>query len=277
MFDDSTVDVATKGDQPGTSYSPHAGEFSGFDVTVTKELLDRVGDVSPYFSEVQSANRAKVLQDKDVDLVAGTFSITANRMEPGREDGNLDFVGPYASTQQGILVRKKDYDEGKYDELSDFNGTGEQVCVWEGTTSATELQKKAYAEISLHWEKDARYCVEALRNKTVAAVSTDQLILYGFMEDSKDRRGHPTLAVVSGIKFGAPNDYGIAMLKGHREDCGHLRDKLKEYVEDGNTWDDQFEDNLPSVPKAERDEAKPSTAEIDALSCRDKPADEPSH
>ncbi|WP_189876442.1 transporter substrate-binding domain-containing protein [Streptomyces bluensis] len=262
MFDDGKVHVGAKGDQPGTSFEPHDGEFNGFDVTVARELLTAVDVDSPYFSGVLSKNRAANLQNGDLDLVAATFSITPQRMKPQDEGGEgLDFVGPYASTQQGILVREEDY--GQYKDHDDLDGR--LVCVWEGTTSAQELKGPAYDKIRTVEEDDAGYCIKALREKRVDAVSTDQLILYGFMNVERGLR------VVPGIRFGEPNDYGIAMLKGHREDCERLRDALRTYV-NGNDWDRDFENNLPKVPKADRDEARPTPEEIDALSCRDKPS-----
>ncbi|BBC34248.1 hypothetical protein SGFS_055420 [Streptomyces graminofaciens] len=261
MFDDGKVHVGAKSDQPGTSSSPHDGVYEGFDITVAKELLASVKVTSPYFSGVLSKNRGPALRNGDLDLVAATYSITAQRMKPRDEGGEgLDFVGPYASTQQGILVREKDY--GRYKDDSDLDG--KLVCVWKGTTSAEELKKPAYDKIRLREEEDAKYCMKALLAKEVDAVSTDQLILYGFME------AEPGLRVVPGIKFGEPNDYGIAMAKGHRADCERLRDTLRTYVA-GNDWERDFENNLPKVPKAERDEARPTADEIDALSCRDKP------
>ncbi|MFE0174457.1 transporter substrate-binding domain-containing protein [Streptomyces sp. NPDC059002] len=255
--------VGAKSDQPGTSYSPHDGEFNGLDMTVTRELLGRAGVEPPYFSGVLSKNRGSALRDGHLDLVAATYSITADRMKPEEEGGeDLDFVGPYASTQQGVLVRSADADELR--NLGDLNG--KQVCVWRGTTSATEMKREAYRKISVRTEEDAGYCVKALLAKEVDAVSTDRLILYGFMEE------HPSLKVVPGIKFNSvPNDYGIAMAKGHREDCEKLRDLLTAYV-DSADWDRDVQNNLPAMPRAERDEAKPTAQEISDLSCRDKPA-----
>ncbi|MFF0477107.1 transporter substrate-binding domain-containing protein [Streptomyces sp. NPDC004284] len=265
MFDaGKKVRVGAKGDQPGTSNEPHDGEFNGFDITVAREVLARVGVENPLFSGVLSKNRAAALRKGDIDLVAATFSITEQRMRPVEKGGEgLDFVGPYASTPQGILVRAAD--KGRYRDLSDLNGR--LVCVWKGTTSEKELNKPAYKQIRLHEEEDAAYCVKALEAGEVDAVSTDQLILYGFME------AEPTLAVAPGIAFGASNDYGIAMARTpeHRKDCEKLRDALKKYVA-GNEWDRDFQNNLPRVPLAARNEARPTVAEIDAVSCRDHPA-----
>ncbi|MGA5197435.1 transporter substrate-binding domain-containing protein [Streptomyces exfoliatus] len=260
------VRVGAKSDQPGTSHEPHAGEFEGFDITVAREVLGGVGvdAESVRFDGVLSKNRAKDLRAGDFDLVTATYSITLQRTLPVEEGGEgLDFVGPYASTPQGVLVRADDKDS--YRNLSDLDG--KQICVWEGTTSLTELSKPAYQLIRLRVEKDAGYCVKALKAGDVDAVSTDQLILYGFME------AEPTLAVVPGIAFGVVNDYGIAMHRtpAHRKDCEKLREALKTYVA-GNEWGRDFENNLPRVPVAARNEARPTATEIDAVSCRERPA-----
>ncbi|MDT0433320.1 MULTISPECIES: transporter substrate-binding domain-containing protein [Streptomyces] len=261
LFAEGRIEVGSKSDQPGTSYSPHDGEFTGFDITVAREVLRKVGIETPDFEGVLSENRASDLHRGDIQLVAATYSITAERMAPKSERGDgLDFVGPYASTQQGILVRTEDAEQ--YQRMSDFNG--KLVCVWKGTTSAAELKREAYSKIGLAVETDARTCVRRLRDKTIDAVSTDQLILYGFMEDESG------FAVVHSLTFGAFNDYGIAMVKGHREDCRKLQDALMEYAR-SNDWDRDFQNDLPKVPKAIRDEARPTEDDIDRYSCRDRP------
>ncbi|MEV7866280.1 transporter substrate-binding domain-containing protein [Streptomyces sp. NPDC088124] len=263
LFAEGRIEVGAKSDQPGTSYSPHDGEFNGFDVTVAREVLDRVGVKSPDFEGVLSKNRARALHEGDVQLVAATYSITKDRMTPKSKSGDgegLDFVGPYASTQQGILVRSED--SGNYKSLRDLSGR--LVCVWQGTTSAAVLGGKAYGDIPTVTETDARDCVRKLREGAVDAVSTDQLILYGFMEDDS------SLTVERALTFGPFNDYGIAMAKGHREDCKKLQQALMDYA-GSNDWDRDFQNNLPRVPKASRDEARPTDDDIETYSCRDKP------
>ncbi|MFE7559829.1 transporter substrate-binding domain-containing protein [Kitasatospora sp. NPDC057500] len=263
--DRKKVRIGAKSDQPGTSLERHAGDFDGLDIAVARELLDRVGAEPPIFSGILSKNRAPALREGEVDLVVATFSVTAKRMLPVGEGGDgLDFVGPYASTQQGMLVRAADLE--RYRTLDDLNGR--LVCVWKGTTSADELRKPAYQAIRLREEEDAGYCVNALKAGEVDAVSTDQLILYGFME------AEPTLAVAPAIAFAETNDYGVAMAKGHREDCERLRDALKKYVV-SNEWDRDVENNLPRLPLERRNEARPTEAEIDGVSCRDRPVGAP--
>ncbi|MFJ8043866.1 transporter substrate-binding domain-containing protein [Kitasatospora sp. NPDC096147] len=257
--------VGAKNDQPGTGFEVHAGEFAGLDITVAREVLNRVGSEPPDFTGVLSKDRAPKLQKGKLDLVAATFSITAQRMKPLSEGGDgLDFVGPYASGQQGMLIRAADRD--RYKRLEDLNGA--LVCVWRSTTSATELDKPAYQQIRKAEMEDAKTCVDALKRGDVDAVSTDQLILYGFMH------ADPSLLVPVGIGFGALNDYGIAFAKGHRKDCELAKAALKAYIE-GNDWDRDFQLNLPDVPTDKRNEAHPTSDEIDALSCRDSPQGAP--
>ncbi|KOG88738.1 transporter substrate-binding domain-containing protein [Streptomyces varsoviensis] len=261
LFDGGKVEVGAKSDQPGTSYSPHDGEFNGFDITVAREVLGKVGVKSPSFEGVLSKNRARALHEGDVQLIAATYSITRERMAPKSQHGEgLDFVGPYASTQQGVLVRTDD--AGDYKRLNDLDG--HLVCVWEGTTSAKELERKAYGDIRTVTETDARDCVKRLREGTVDAVSTDQLLLYGFMG------ADPGLTVEPALSFGPFNDYGIAMSKGHRDDCKKLQQALMDYAR-SNDWDQDFHNNLSRVPKEIRDKARPTDADIDTYSCTDKP------
>ncbi|MEV0280009.1 transporter substrate-binding domain-containing protein [Streptomyces sp. NPDC050610] len=261
LFAEGKVEVGAKSDQPGTSYSPHDGEFNGFDITVAREVLDRVGVKTPSFKGVLSKNRVGALDKGDVQLIAATYSITKERMAPTSKDHvGVDFVGPYAATQQGLLVRTKD--AGRFKKLKDLEG--EEVCVWEGTTSEALLKSPAYQLIHTTSKTDARDCVKLLRDGLVAAVSTDQLLLYGFMAVE------PKLTVVRSFAFGAPNYYGIAMAKGHRGDCKKLRQALTEYAL-SNDWDRDFQLNLSGVPKDIRDSARPTSDAIDTYSCRDEP------
>ncbi|GAA0433436.1 transporter substrate-binding domain-containing protein [Streptomyces luteireticuli] len=258
--DGKVIRVAVKNDQPGTSFSPHAGEFVGFDVTVAQELLEQ-DDTKLYFTAVLSKNRASVLKSGEVNIVAATYSITPERMRPEDEGGEgLDFVGPYASTRQGVLVRA---DDNRMRTVGDLDGR--VICVWTGTTSMAALQKAAHEKVRLRVEEDAGHCIQALLKKEADGMSTDRLILYGFASHD------PQLKVVPGIVIGAANEYGLAMLKGRREECRRLQEALKRYVR-GNLWRRDLQSNISALPQAEIEEGMPSESEIDALSCRDKPA-----
>ncbi|KDQ65351.1 transporter substrate-binding domain-containing protein [Streptomyces sp. NTK 937] len=254
--------IGVSGDQPGMNFSYHGGAFEGFDVSVIQNVLQGVGVENANFRSILPRGRASALQEGDIEMIASTFSITPNRMKPqskpegGGGDG-LDFVGPYASTRQGMLVRKKDI--GKYEKIKDFNK--KLVCVWEGTTSEGLLATPAYKDIKRITTANAAECIKGLKDGFFDAVSTDRLILYGFAQR------YPELAVVKDLKIGKPNKYGIAMKKGHREDCKKLKEVLLKYVR-GDTWSREFDVNLPSEV---REESRPTPSEIEQQSCVDKP------
>ncbi|GAU69410.1 putative ABC transporter substrate-binding protein [Streptomyces sp. NBRC 110611] len=255
LFASGKVSVGTKNDQPGTGVV-HTYKFSGFDITVARQILKSVG-AEPDFGIVPSEDRTTVLTEKKKDLVVATFSITVERMK------RLDFVGPYASTYQGIMVRKDDRRIRRPDDLF-----GKRVCTWPGTTSATTLQGPEYSRIAVYERPDASSCINDLKVTKVAdAVSTDQMILYGFTQEN------PDLRVVPDLTYGSANHYGIALAKGHRADCLKLRDALRDYI-GGNNWSHDFSTSLWSIPKADprwETDYKPRLETIDSLSCRDQP------
>ncbi|MEU9112248.1 transporter substrate-binding domain-containing protein [Streptomyces sp. NPDC048483] len=255
LFADGKVLVGTKNDQPGTAVVRNY-KFSGFDTAVTRQVLKGVG-ATPDFGIVPSEDRRSVLTDKTKDLVVATYSITVDRMK------DLDFAGPYATTYQGIMIRKNDHRIKKPDDV-----IGKRVCTWPGTTSVTTLESPAYDRIVVYEQPDASTCINDLKvKKTADAVSTDQMILYGFTQEN------PDLKVVPDITYGSANQYGIAMAKGHREDCLKLRNALRDYLAD-NAWSQDFATALPSIPKADANwetNFKPRPTTVDSLSCRDRP------
>ncbi|MGW1836479.1 transporter substrate-binding domain-containing protein [Streptomyces sp. BBFR2] len=251
-----SVSVGVKNDQPGTG-EESSYKFAGFDITVARHLLEGVGAKAD-FSSVPSENRGQVITDGDKDLVAATYSITPSRMK------NVDFIGPYATTSQGVMIRNKD--ARRIRKLEDLKGRA--VCTWKGTTSFQELNKPAYGQISVYQVADASRCIADLREGRATAVSTDQMILYGFTQK------YPGLQVVPGIVVGSPNDYGIAIAKKYRADCRKLSDKLRDYL-NGTDWERDFDLSLPSITKSTQNwqtAFKPSADSVGQLSCRDAPA-----
>ncbi|MFG2227488.1 transporter substrate-binding domain-containing protein [Streptomyces sp. NPDC048644] len=257
LFADGRVSVGVKNDQPGTGKET-SYKFAGFDITVARQVLAGV-HAEPDFSSVPSQDRSTVLTHHQKDLVIATYSITDKRMKA------VDFVGPYATTSQGIMIRENE--AATIRSRKDLKG--KRVCTWEGTTSVKELDKPAYDDIEDYPQHDASLCIKDLQDGTADAVSTDQMILYGFTQE-KDAH----LKVVPGILFGSANEYGIAMDKGHRADCLRLRDALRDYLT-STAWEQDFAISLPSIKDEEphwQTDFKPTTESIDRLSCRDHPA-----
>ncbi|MGW7514067.1 transporter substrate-binding domain-containing protein [Streptomyces sp. NPDC054796] len=258
----SRVTVAMHNDLPGISYSENY-DRSGFD-HLLHERIEKAMGVS--FSEpvdVSSADRISQLEHGDADMVIASFSITPDRMR------RIDFAGPYLKTRQGFLVDEDRPRSGGIEELKDLRG--KTVCTWDGTTSETALAEVRTATgVTPQVLDDASDCIEELKKGTVDAVTTDQLILYGFARHhAKDG-----LRVVADLTIGAPQHYGIGLRKGFREDCRRLADWLKEYV-GTSEWIRDVETSLPQLPAQDPgwiSTHKPSTAAIDSRSCRDRPS-----
>ncbi|KUL47325.1 hypothetical protein ADL22_10325 [Streptomyces sp. NRRL F-4489] len=253
LFASGRVSVGVKSDQPGTSKLDHYSPV-GFDITLANRLLKKLG-AEPDFGAVPSEDRSTVLKNKKKDLVIATFSITDERA------AELDFVGPYATTSQGVMVRKDDHRIRKDEDLN-----GKTVCTWPGTTSAETLRTMA-SRVTVYEARDASSCIADLEKKKSAdAVSTDQMILYGFTQE------HPGLRVVPEVTIGRKNNYGIAMDKGHRDDCRKLLDALRDYLT-GSDWAQDFAFTLHAIPGADplwESNYKPRVDTLDAYSCRDK-------
>ncbi|BCL27759.1 transporter substrate-binding domain-containing protein [Streptomyces aurantiacus] len=251
------ISVGMHNDLPGISYEENYRR-SGLDQLVFEQIREGLHIKSASPSNVSSEGRIPALEKGEVDMVIAAFSITPDRMK------EIDFVGPYATTRQGFLVGPK----STVRELKDFKGGA--VCSWEGTTSVATLEEFRREGIEIKTLVDASDCIDALKSGEVQAVSTDQLILYGFARHhAKDG-----LRVVPGVTIGAPQHYGIGLPKGHRADCLRLREFVKRYVESSD-WIRDMETSLPDVPAAEPgwiSDYKPSDESIDARSCRDEPS-----
>ncbi|MEV6978142.1 transporter substrate-binding domain-containing protein [Kitasatospora sp. NPDC093806] len=255
IFQQDTVRIGVKNNQPGTSMQTPTHGWIGFDVLLGEQLVRRLGKPGidpPRFGDVTSGEREAVLTSGGEDLVIASYSITPKRTDV------VYFAGPYATTYQGFLVHAGDAWLNSLDDLK-----GRTVCSWGGTTSQDELvlqsQVKGYTVMS---KTDAESCRVELEEHRADAVSTDQLILYGLAN------AFPGLAVAPKVTIGVPNVYGVGIKKERYEDCLRIRDFLKGYVFSSD-WLQDFRNSLPTAGKPESYLPKPT--DIDAMSCKALP------
>ncbi|WP_228022921.1 transporter substrate-binding domain-containing protein [Streptomyces acidicola] len=252
------ITIAHKNDQPGTSYKPDYN-YSGFDYLLGTRIVDDLGLQPSRPIDVPSDERVTAITSGEADLVIATFSITEDRMK------EIDFVGPYAVTYQGFMVGKNGRDIRTVKDLD-----GRRVCTWKGTTSAEVLSRQSYDAIDVYERGDASDCLDDVRQGTADAVSTDQMILYGFAGQYAEDR----LRVLPDLTVGPPQYYGIGMPKEHRADCERLREIVKDYV-NSSDWMADIEETLKLIPTNEeawQTQYRPTAASIDSRSCRDKPS-----
>lgn len=249
------VVISFKNDQPGTSYRPNY-ELSGFDYNVAERIMGDL-DIEYTDRDVASEDRVSVLLEKKSDLVIATFSVAEERLD------DIDYAGLYAKTRQGFLVggpkgagikTKKDL-------------TGEPVCTWDGTTSYDTLKEDRENKVDPYTKDDASDCFDDLKSGKAKAVSTDQMILYGFAEHYAQEIDD--LRVLADVE-GSAQYYGIGIRKQNVDDCERIRDAVEKYVHSSD-WESDLQQQLPLIPKHHpkwATEMRPSKGIIEEYSCQ---------
>jgi glutamate transport system substrate-binding protein len=234
-----TLTIGIRFDQPGLSQRTVDGRFVGFDVDVARYVADALGvdaeDIR--WRETTSATRENDITSGAVDLVVATYSITDERKQ------KVSFAGPYFDTGQDLLVRLPSTDIGGPESLN-----GRNLCSVTNSTSAQQVRDR-YAQ-SVQLVEYPRYsdCVTALLAGQVDAVTTDAVILAGYVAQN------PELLRVVGKPF-SEERYGVGLRKGDTEGQAAVNDALRDMIASG-AWLESLRRNigpsgypLPPPPK----------------------------
>jgi polar amino acid transport system substrate-binding protein len=147
---------------------PVTGNVEGFDVDIAREVArDIFGDPNRVAFRILTADeRFTALENRQVDLVVNTLSITCDRL------AEIAFSTVYYEASQRILALRSSPIQS-VDDLS-----GKRVCVARGTTSIGRLQKQVPAAklVSVTTWAD---CLVLMQQGQVDATSTDDAILAG--------------------------------------------------------------------------------------------------
>jgi polar amino acid transport system substrate-binding protein len=171
---------------------PITGEITGFDVDIAGEIArDIFGSPSHVeYRILSAAERVTALQKSEVDIVVKTMTITCDRRNL------VNFSTVYLDANQRILA-PRDSPIVKVADLS-----GKRVCVARGTTSLHRIQEIAPPPIIVsvvNWAD----CLVAMQQREIDAVSTDDSILAGLVEED------PYLHIVGPNMAYQP--YGVGM------------------------------------------------------------------
>ena len=229
LSDAGKITVGTKFDQPLFGLQGPDGTPVGFDVEIAKIIAAKLGIAADKitWTETVSANREPFIQDGKVDIVVATYTINDDRKKV------IDFAGPYFEAGQTIMVLEDNSDINGPDDLA-----GKTVCSAEGSTPAENIRTK-YPDAKLDLTDAYGNCLEPLRNKQVDAVTTDNVILAGFVDQNE---GEFKLV---GEPF-TQEPYGIGLKKGDDAFRDFINDVLEESYEDGS-WDKAWEDTAGKV------------------------------
>jgi glutamate transport system substrate-binding protein len=239
------ITIGTKFDQPGFGNKGLDGKPVGFDVEIGKIIAGELGIPADKIEWIAtpSAVREEVLEKDSANLVIATYTINDKRKE------RIDFAGPYYVAGQHIMVRS---DDSSITGPDSFKAGDKKVCSVTGSTPAANIKKFLKDEATQLVLFDVYpKCVEALKNKQVDAVTTDNVILLGYVAGSSGAYK------LTGTKF-TDEPYGIGIKKGDAEFRTFVNDVLEKIYKDGRyakAWADtagKFDPNLPAAPPVNR-------------------------
>ena len=176
---------------------PNTGSLEGFDIDIAKKIAEAIfgsADEHIQFKAIPSSQRENVLEQKQVDIVVRTYSITCSRLQ------KVNFSSVYYRAGQRILVDRAM--ASKVTKLSDLSG--KRVCATKTSTSLTKIAADPSKPVPVSVDNWAD-CLVMLQQRQVEAVSTDDVILAGMVAQD------PALQIV-GNRFTDEN-YGIGIPK----------------------------------------------------------------
>ncbi len=222
------ITIGTKFDQPLFGQVNADGDPQGFDVEVGKIIAAELGipEDGIEWVEAQSANREPFIQSGQVDIVIATYTINDKRKEV------IDFAGPYYNAGQDLLVLADNPEgiEGPEDVA------GKAVCTVTGSTSEANIREYTDNVVALGGYAE---CLEPLRQGSVVALTTDNVILAGLADQNPDE------FEVVGNPF-TEEPYGIGLALEDTEFRNWINDVLEQSYEDGS-WEEAWEATAGSV------------------------------
>ena len=236
-----TIKIGTKFDQPLFGQKGLDGKPVGFDVEIGKLIAAKLGIAADKIEWVEtvSANREPFIEQGRVDIVVATYTINDKRKQV------VSFAGPYYQAGQALMVNKDNNNIKKPEDVK-----GKKVCSVTGSTPAATIVEKYGAELVPAATYSA--CLEPLRNKQVEAITTDNVILAGFVNKEPD-----AFKLASDETF-TKEPYGIGLKKDDTEFRNWINDQLEGFASDGSykkAWEataGAVIKTAPELPKLDR-------------------------
>lgn len=236
-----SITIGTKFDQPLFGLLGTGNKPEGFDVAIGALIAAKLGIPfdSIKFKETPSNIRETAIQNGDVDIVSATYTISDKRKQL------IDFAGPYFLAGQAIMVLSSDNTINTPEDLK-----GKPVCSVQGSTPAATIVDKYGA--TLVATDVYSNCLDPLRNKQVVAVTTDNVILSGFVAKNGSE-----FKLANGGKTFTDEPYGIGLKKGDQAFRDFINTVLEDSYKDG-TWARLFKETagkvlpVPDPPKVNR-------------------------
>lgn len=215
ISDAGTVTIGTKFDQPGFGLLGLEDKPEGFDVEVGKIIAGALGiaEEDIEWKETPSDIREQVIEDGEVDFVVATYTINDERKQ------RISFAGPYYQAGQMLMVKSDNDTISGPEDLAD--NPDSKVCSVTGSTPSENIKEYLANDDQLVLFDVYDKCADALRTGQVDVVTTDNVILLGFVSESDDE------FKLVGEQF-TEEPYGIGIKKGDTEFCEFINTTLQE-------------------------------------------------
>ena len=210
-----TMKVGTKFDQPGFGLKGLSGSPEGFGVEVAKIIAGAMGisEDKIEWVETPSKVREEVIEQGKVDMVVATYTINEKRAE------RISFAGPYYVAGQQLMVAADDDKITGPESLKD--NPDSKVCSVVGSTPAENIKEYLASDSQLVLFDVYDKCADALRTGQVQVVTTDNVILLGYVSESDGK------FKLTGDLF-TEEPYGIGIPKGDTAFCEFINTTLKD-------------------------------------------------
>ncbi|HEU0131207.1 MAG TPA: glutamate ABC transporter substrate-binding protein [Mycobacteriales bacterium] len=197
--------------------NPLTGRLEGFDIDILREVSRALfGDPDRIeYRVIPYSQRVAVLEQKQVDLVADTFTINCARW------ARIAFSSEYFRAGQRLLVRS----DSKFDSIRALDAAQGSVCVAKGSTNLDNLAP--YKQVKVVAVDDLGRCLVLFQDGSVDAVTADDTVLEGF-------RSEDPYAKVVGPRF-SDEPYGIGVRKD-RADLVRFVNAVLERLRADGTW-----------------------------------------
>ena len=212
--DNGKIVFGVKQDVPNFGYKdPKTNKFTGVEIDIANKIAKDLG-VKAEFVAVTAQTRGPLLDNKQVDAVIATFTITDERKK------TYNFTTPYFTDEAGFLVKK----DAGFKSVSDLSG--KTIGVAQSSSTKTGLEALAKEKgISFEYSELPDYPTlkTALTSGRIDAFSVDKSILSGYV-DSKTE--------ILGEGF-AKQEYGITTKKSNTELASYLDKQIKTLKSNG--------------------------------------------